>query len=122
MIDTMPLQTWQIVGRLIKEAARSVTPPTPLPVDLPPVGALVVESSHAWHHRQDWPLREAVGWVERIDSEDGNPIDRYGTNARVVLRLLDPGDGDPFQPWVNANFYVVPEAAALNQDRPEDTP
>lgn len=91
---------WYVVGRLIKQAAS-------YPVELPPIGALAVEATHAWQHRGPaWPIQEAVGWVERIDPEDpSRPIS--GTNARVVLRLFDPGDREPLQPWVNANFYTV---------------
>lgn len=118
---------YELVGLLIKEAARGTAlresgVNCPLPVELPPVGALVVESSTM---RRGVPKREGVGWVERIESEDGRPVGAL--NARVVLRplALEPRRWrdwfrrrSPLQPWVNASFYVAPLVVTQRSEAP----
>lgn len=95
--------SYWIIGRLAR--ALAVARDANIMEELPPIGALVIESSHSWRHRgMEWPQPEGIGWVEQIDPEDeGRPLDRY--NSRVVIRRLDD---DTLQPWVNAGFIVVP--------------
>lgn len=98
----MPQALW-LIGRLIRAHARATQR---YEVELPPVGSLVVEATHAWRARRNWPEPSGVGWVERVEAEDPRqPVSP--PNSRVVIRRLD--DGTP-QPWVNASFLIAPTA------------
>jgi hypothetical protein len=100
--DEIGQSNWRILGRLVRAVARAEGR---YEDEMPPVGRLVVEASHAWRLRKDWPELAAIGYVERVEPEDAAQPLRPG-NSRVVIRRLDDGS---LQPWVNAMFFVAPE-------------
>jgi hypothetical protein len=106
-VSGSPSTAAQIVGRLIKAV-------DPAPREMPEVGSLVVEATHRLRARDDWPESDGVGYVERLEAEDGAHLTPY--NCRVVLRLFD-GAGE--RAWVNALFYVAPPGLGLTAHDPQ---